>query len=128
MILLDTCTLLWLVGAQAEISEKALLAVKKNKGSLYVSAISAFEIGIKVKKKKLKLPKKVEDWFSLALQLHGIKELEITSDILISSVQLPLHHTDPADRIIIATASHYNLTILTPDDHMKKYSGINVVW
>ena len=128
MILLDTCVLLWLVSDLEQLSEKAITTISKNKESIYVSAISAFEIAIKVEKKKLKLPKKAQEWFDLALRLHGIKELSITSDILIKSVQLQQHHADPADRIIIATASQHRLTLITPDEHIKKYHGVDVVW
>lgn len=128
MILLDTCTFLWLVADQERLSNKAHQKIAKYTGNIYLSAISAFEIAIKVEKEKLKLPLPTQDWFSLALKLHGIKELAITSDILISAAQLPQHHFDPADRIIIATAERHNLDLITPDAHIKKYINIEVLW
>jgi len=66
--------------------------------------------------------------FSSVVKLHGIKELPVTSEILINATQLPKHHFDPADRIIIATAECNNLTIITPDAHIKKYSNVEVIW
>ncbi len=57
MLLLDTCTLLWLVADQAHLTKKATDSILDNQGLIYVSAISAFEIAIKVKKKKLQLKK-----------------------------------------------------------------------
>lgn len=128
MIILDTCVLLWLVADQEKLSDLAIETIRKNKGMIYLSAISAFEIAIKVEKKKLKLPRKTVEWFELALRLHGIKEIPINSEILMQSVQLPSHHADPADRIIIATAKYKHLMIITPDEHVAKYRSVKTIW
>ena len=128
MVLLDTCSLLWLVADQDKLSDVAKAYISKHEGMIYVSAISAFEIAIKVEKKKLFLPKETEDWFYSALALHGLTEIPLTSTCLITSAQLPTYHYDPADRIIIATAKEKRLTIITPDEHIKKYLDISVIW
>jgi PIN domain nuclease of toxin-antitoxin system len=128
MMLLDTCTLLWLVGDQTQLSKLAKECIGKNAGSLYISAISAFEIAIKVEKKKLFLPKDPAEWFALALKLHGIIELPLSAEYLIQSAQLPTHHHDPADRMIIATAKCEKYKIITPDLHIKQYTDISVIW
>lgn len=128
MILLDTCTLLWLTTDQAALSDVALAKIGKSRGALYVSAISAFEIAIKVKKKKLILPKRPLEWFALALSLHGLQEIPISADILGLSVDLTEHHQDPADRIIIATAQLNKMTLLTPDRHIHQYQEVKVLW
>lgn len=128
MILLDTCALLWLSMEQSSLSEAAIEAIKSNKGFLYVSSISAFEVAIKVKKKKLKLKTAPLEWFKLLVELHGLKELPVTSDILITSVQLPEHHKDPCDRMIIATAKLNNLALLTADKEIKRYRSIKTIW
>lgn len=128
MLLLDTCTLLWLVGDQEQLSKTAKTQLAQNAGKLYVSAISAFEIALKVEKKKLRLPKIPTEWFSLALKLHGIIEIPLSSEYLIKSAQLPLHHNDPADRMIVATALCEKAKIVTPDAHIKCYTEISVIW
>lgn len=128
MILLDTCTLLWLAADQSQLSDKAIDAISKSNGLIYVSSISAFEIAIKVKKKKLQLKGKASTWFDLALNLHGITEISTSAEIFLEAVNLPEHHHDPADRIIIATAKLNNLTLITPDQHIKRYRSIKTVW
>lgn len=128
MLLLDTCTLLWLVGDQQKLSSTAKKIISKKSGSLFVSAISAFEIGIKLQKKKLQLPLPLLTWFPESLNLHGLKELPVTAEIAAMSTILPAIHSDPSDRILIATAQVHRLTILTPDTHLQQYPTIKWIW
>ena len=44
------------------------------------------------------------------------------------AAELPMHHQDPADRIIIATAQANQLEIVTPDQHIRQYLDVKVVW
>ncbi len=128
MILLDTCVLLWLASDQKKISKGAVQSIKKNPGGLYVSSISALEIGIKNHKKKLILPKEPMDWYEDVLNFHGIGEIPVDYRVAIISSGLTGYHNDPADRMIIATAQIYNCPILTPDPLIKKYSQVTVIW
>src|SRR5262245_906729 len=99
MLLLDTCTLLWLVGEQKQLSVKAKDAIGSNAGKLFASSISAFEIGVKFQKKLLFLPKAPEEWFTQCMDLHGLTEIPVNHRIALQATQLPIHHKDPADRI-----------------------------
>lgn len=128
MILLDTCTFLWLVAEQESLSAKARDLIDKNAGRLYLSAISAFEIGIKYHKKLLGLPLKPEKWVDLALEYHGINEIPVDKKIAIASTLLPFQHKDPIDRMILATAQIHKLTLLSPDDKFKLYTMVDVQW
>ncbi|HLP46982.1 MAG TPA: type II toxin-antitoxin system VapC family toxin [Candidatus Deferrimicrobium sp.] len=128
MYLLDTCTLIWLVSQQISLTEKVKKILKNNAGNLYISAISAFEIAIKTVKGKIELPLPPDEWFREAIRLHGIEEIPINSEIAGKSALLPGIHNDPCDRIIIATAIHENMIIITKDEHFSKYPGIRVVW
>ena len=128
MLLLDTCTLLWLVGQQQHLSEQAKAALTKSSGSLFISAISAFEIGVKSQKGLLTLPMPVATWLRQAMELHGIDYLAVDCEVAIRATQLPNLHRDPADRIIIATAMVHQLKIITPDQHIQAYPEIETVW
>src|SRR5688572_30646705 len=98
MFLLDTCTLLWLVSDQSQLSDAARDSIAAGAGGLFVSAISAFEIGVKHEKGKLELPSPPSKWFPRALKLHGIKAVALTPRILLRSTSLPALHSDPMDR------------------------------
>ncbi len=128
MILLDTCTLLWLVMDQQHLTSKARETIFKNQENLFVSAGSVFEIGIKVQKGKLSLPQKTSLWFAKSLELHGLQGMDISAEIAAFSTELPLIHLDPFDRILIATAQVHDLTILTPDTHIRQYPNVKTVW
>ncbi len=128
MLLLDSCTLLWLVDQQTRLSSTAVLLLRQNAGDLYVLAISAFEISQKHMAGRLRLPSVPEVWFLRAVQVHGLSELPVTSEIAIRATQLPPLHKDPADRILIATAQSRGLDILTPDRLISAYPGVRVRW
>lgn len=127
MTLLDTCTLLWLVGAQEKLSRRVITTLRNSAGRIFVSAISAFEIGVKAKKGLLLLPLPITEWFPLALMSHGLTEIPVTSKVLTGALALPDLHNDPADRIIIATALENHLTLLTPDKQIHSYP-VPVLW
>ncbi len=124
VILLDTCTFLWLADPTVTLPGTVTTALRKCPSSeRYVSAISAFEIGYKDASGKLSLPKHPKTWFAENCALRGIQSLPINDSIALRASQLPRHHPDPADRLIISTALEYGLTILTPDKHFAAYSA-----
>ncbi len=128
MILLDTCTLLWLTLDQTGLSERAKALLRANPGSLYVSPITAFEIGQKYARGKLELSLPPDTWFELALHLHGLKEARLDSQILLMATRLPDLHRDPFDRILMATSRILKQTLLTPDPHIRAYPEIQTEW
>ncbi len=128
MLLLDTCTLLWLVGDQGRLSQRARHLLAEHRGLLFVSAISAFEIGIKHRRGGLTLPMAPDEWFEAALGFHGLGEIPVGSRIAARSTQLPPLHADPADRIIVASAQAHGFTILTPDELIRAYPEVETAW
>lgn len=128
MVLLDTCTLLWLAADQMKLSEAARAVIAENGGNLFVSSISSFEIAIKHHKKKIVLPSAPQKWFPAVLEHHGIMEIPVDSGIAMASAALPLLHNDPADRIIVATAKAFNMPIVSPDRLISQYRDTEVRW
>ena len=128
MLILDTCVLLWLADDQDRIPPHARDLIQANAGALYVSAISAFEIGIKCARGRLQLPLPPEEWLTRALVVHGVSECPVTSRIAVRSTALPMFHADPCDRIIIATAQLYGCAVITPDAHIRAYPEVRVEW
>ena len=95
---------------------------------LFVSAISAFEIGLHHTRGRIVLPRPPEEWFLGAINQHDIEPLSISWGIAVRSSQLPDIHRDPADRIIIATARYHGLIILSPDHLIGSYPNVIVAW
>lgn len=130
MILLDTHTLLWWVSCPGELSAKASRAVETGAetGTLLVSSISAWEVAVLVKKKRLKLDRPVEDWIALVEAIPALKFLAVDNAIAVRSVGLEGLHDDPADRIIAATAMTLGCALVTKDKRLRGYEPLKTVW
>lgn len=128
MVLLDTCTLLWWTLDPDKLSKKAskeCLKIRKEKG--YVSSISFWEIGIKIKKNKIEIPLSFESYVDKVKSINNLIIIPITEDIWVKNILLDWEHSDPADRTIVSTAIIYNIHIVTKDKIMKKYFK-NTIW
>lgn len=119
-LVLDTCALLWLAAGSSRISNRTFRIID-NAEIVYVSAISAWEISLKVAQEKLRLPLSAREWFDSALEQHNIVVAPLDLDILFSANQLPWHHRDPADRFVIATAMKMDAVIVTGDQKFFMY-------
>jgi len=128
MLLLDTCTLVWLDSDPALLSATARQEIGNQARSLFVSSVSALELAIKIRKGKLTLPMPLETWFPGVFAAHGIDEIVVDWRVSAATGALPLLHSDPFDRIIIATAKLNNQSIVTPDQLIRAYSDVSVVW
>jgi PIN domain nuclease of toxin-antitoxin system len=128
MILLDTCTLLWLVLDQSQLSAGATACIRQHAARLYVSPLTAFEIGQKAAAGKLALELTPARWFARALELHGLRECAFTSAIALRASALPRLHADPFDRILVATAQNDAFTLLTPDPKIRAYPDLLTLW
>jgi PIN domain nuclease of toxin-antitoxin system len=127
-LLLDTCAILWLADDQVRLTPTVVAAIGGNAPSLFVSAISAFEISLKHHKGKLTLPMEPHHWWSLALASHGLRVLPVSDTIALASTALPPLHHEPCDRIIIATASEFECRIVTSDALIGQYAEATVLW
>lgn len=128
MILLDTCTLLWLASDPTRLSPKAAEAIRGSGEFVEVSAITAWEIAWKQAKGHLELGMPARAWFKLAMQVQQVRECSITASIALRTAELPRIHGDPADRFIVATALELGLPIVTPDHLIRQYPGVTTVW
>ncbi len=124
-MLLDTCALLWLAEGGGKLSEEIRNRIEAAP-VVYVSAISAFEIGIKCRSGKLKLPVKPAEWFRQIVDHHGLVVEPLDWDVCIEATELPPIHKDPCDRFIIATAKLRSIPVVTGDPGFSAY-GIEVL-
>jgi PIN domain nuclease of toxin-antitoxin system len=127
-IIIDTCVLLWMVGAPKKLSENARRLITENQAGLCVSAISAFEISIKHKKKKLLLPTDPWQWFEQAADFYNLKEIPISAKIAALAPTVNVPHADPCDRIIIASAMTHGFHIVSPDHLIHECPDVQVSW
>jgi|SRR4029079_1538839 len=129
MIVLDTHSLLWWALDPDKLSRKAhkLLAELERSGG-FASAISIWELGIKVKRGKLELPLSVEELARRIAQTGVVELLPVDTTTWLRSLALPWDHADPADRVIVATALIKDVPLLTKDSLMRAFPGVKCVW
>lgn len=127
-MILDTCALLWLAEGKPENRLSAqTLDLINNAPLVYVSAISGFEIGIKVRSGKLNLPALPDEWFDAVLEFHHLQHINLSLNMCLRASELPKIHKDPCDRFIIATALMLDMPVVTSDARFKEY-GVDVVF
>jgi len=126
VILLDTHVWVWWLTGHARMTPTLLKHLQAHQPSgLGVSVISCWEVGKLVENGKLTLSVPVDQWVKQGLAFPGIRLLELTPDIAVASTQLPQpFHRDPADQIIVATARHHNVPILTTDARILAYPHV----
>lgn len=129
MIVLDTHALLWWALDPDQLSSPARAAVEQmeQQGGL-ASAISIWELGIKVKRGKLELPIRVEE-FARRIERGGVVELvPVDTNVWLRSLSLPWEHSDPADRVIVATALMRGVPLLTKDSAIREFKEVQSIW
>ncbi|MCL2358066.1 MAG: type II toxin-antitoxin system VapC family toxin [Defluviitaleaceae bacterium] len=125
--LLDTHAFLWYFWDSAELSACASNIIEDGNVQKYISIASLWEFAIKYSMRKLSFDGGVTHLWEMLSQ-NGFVILPITRshlELLIS--ELPFHHRDPFDRLIIATAKAEDLTIVTIDENIQKYD-VPWVW
>jgi len=131
MIVLDTHVWVLFVSNPELLSKRAkraLDAAMEEKGIL-ISSISAWEVAVLVAKKRLRLTLDVTDWLTKSEALPFITFIPVDNAVAIKSVNLPQPlHSDPADRIIIATAISMGAPLVTKDEKILKYAHIQTIW
>ena len=117
-LLLDTRVLVWLMLGEPMLGTKAKAAIRlaAREDRLLVSAITPWEIGVLVSKKRIDLHRDVMEWVRAAISLPGVSLAPLEPEIAVASTRLPWQmHADPADRILAATAQHLGATLVTAD-------------
>ena len=124
-LLLDTCAAIWVANGDP-ISGEARNAIEENAevGSILISPMTAWEIATLANKGRLKLSMAPEPWFDALLSLPGIRLAPMPPRTLIASAFLPGDPpSDPADRIIAATARAENLILMTRDRRLLDFGN-----
>lgn len=121
-IFLDTHVLLWWLDDNPLLSKKVRSTIANSENLVVLSSVVIWEIRIKQALGKLEITPN----FYEVLKNEGFEMLSITPDHAYAVGELPMHHRDPFDRMIIAQARLEGLTIATHDAVFKKY-GVSVL-
>ena len=125
-VLLDTHTFIWYIEGNTSLTEKAREIIEFSADNVYLSIISLWEIAIKTGKNKLSMQNEYDDLLDVLNSLN-IEVLPITFVDTQIYKNLPLHHSDPFDRMIISQAINNSLTIVGCDQSFNDYP-IQILW
>ena len=128
MLLLDTHTFVWLASDLDKLADAAQEAIDMEADSLFISGITGLEIALAAKRQRLILPTEPTEFIHKAMLQHDVRQIPVTVEIGCQAAALPDEHNDPFDRIIIATARHHGMTIISKDSMFAHYPEITVVW
>lgn len=124
--ILDTHAFLWALAGDTRMSPRARDVFVGNT-DLLLSIASIWEILIKVQCGKLYLPRPSAPYVFNKLAEHRINQLPINLDHLLTFEELPMHHRDPFDRMLIAQSIEEDFPVITGDPVFRKYP-IRVIW
>ena len=126
-LLLDTQSWLWLQASPDRLNQQAFKLLGDPTVELLLSAASSWEIAIKYARGKLPLPLAPAEYVPDRMRLSGVAALPVTHSHALHVANLPHHHRDPFDRLLIAQAQLDGLTILTADKVFEQYD-VPVLW
>lgn len=126
-LLLDTQVLLWFLLDDPRLSEKAQANIVADEVSIFVSPASIWEIAIKISLGKYALPAPFASFWNEQLQTNDFSLLPISVPHAAQVANLPFHHRDPFDRLIIAQALVEGLSVASSDNAFDRY-GVTRIW
>lgn len=125
--LLDTHAFLWWINDDPRLSANAREIIADSSLELLLSSASAWEIVIKSKLGRMKLPPRPDQFILEQMALNSIESLPINIVHALHVYHLPDHHRDPFDRLIIAQAQIEKIPIITSDGQIAKYR-VEILW
>ena len=126
-LLLDTHTLYWYIEGAPQIKATTQKLIQDVSNEILLSPVSYWEIAIKVSLGKWKLNRSYLDFIALALNQYGFEVLAILPTQTAAVVELPFHHRDPFDRLLVAQALVEKVAIISNDPALDAY-GITRLW
>jgi PIN domain nuclease of toxin-antitoxin system len=126
-LLLDSHVVLWSLYEPEQLSQRARDLIADQANELFISHITMLEIANKVAARRLPLAGWSVDRMVQRVEELGAALLPITLPDILTAAQLPPHHADPLDRILIVQAQTLDLVFLTRDGDIPKYD-VKTIW
>ena len=125
--LLDTGAWLWSVFEPERMSAEAHEVFGDRSQEVFLSAATSWEVAIKVAAGKLSLPEPPVSYVPSRMASQGLRPLIISHQHALAIWEMPLHHRDPFDRLLIAQARLEEMVLITNDSVFRRYP-VNVLW
>ena len=124
-LLLDTHVLIWTQEESPKLGPHAKILILDDANELVISPISTLEIARLIKQNRLEIDKSIDAWLNTSMLSLKASTQDITHEIALESYQLPEpFHSDPVDRILVATARLHEMTLITADERILAYPSV----
>jgi PIN domain nuclease of toxin-antitoxin system len=120
MVVLDTSALIYWTLDPARLSKKAEKSITVA-DAIVISSISIWEIGIKVKRKRLAIPLPLETYVEKLKKVDRVEVMAVSEEVWMKNLELAWGHRDPADRTIVATAMLMDSPLVTSDRVIRRF-------
>ncbi|MEI6414943.1 MAG: type II toxin-antitoxin system VapC family toxin [Pseudomonadota bacterium] len=121
ILILDTHIWIWWIEQDDRLPNRLQQLIRDFDGTVAISAASVYEMTLLAQRQRIKLSLDIDDWIRHATQDVDIDILPVNATIAQSAGCLPLHHGDPLDRIIIASALHHDAILASRDGRFPDY-------
>lgn len=126
-VLLDSHAFLWWIGDDPRLSPGAREVIAEGGNEIFFSAASAWELAIKSRLGRLRMPADFERFVADQIELNGFSVLPVELSHALRVHGLPPHHKDPFDRMLIAQALVEDMPLVSRDRRLAGY-GVRLVW
>ncbi len=126
-LLLDTCAFIWLGSDPEKLGARAREALDEASAEILLSDVTIWEISLKWQAGKLELPAPPRTWIEDQRSAWDLARAPLVLEHFYRSTELPLHHRDPFDRLLVSQGIVDGLTIVTPDAAVRAYP-VPVIW
>ena len=126
--LLDTHVWLWMEREPERLGSKTVQLVADRASSLALSTMSSLELAQLIERGRVSIKGDLLSWIDRSIERLSLESIPLTSAIAVRAYQLPGNfHSDPADRILVATARSQELVIITADERILAYPHVAVM-
>jgi PIN domain nuclease of toxin-antitoxin system len=126
-VLLDTHTFLWWNTEDPRLSTRARQVISDGNNEVFLSVASVWEMAIKAARGRLILPEPPAQYVPSRMGLYRFQPLPVQISHAAHVHDLPPHHNDPFDRLLIAQSQLESLPILTVDADFNRYD-VEIIW
>lgn len=128
-VLLDTHTWIWMAGTPERLPIQVQSILDLANTDCFLSPISVWEVLLLARKNRIVLDREPMAWVEASVEQLRLSILPITLEIAMDTNRLDgFDRQDPGDRFIVATARVHQLTLLTADEWILRWSGVKTLW
>lgn len=128
-VLLDTCAVIWAVSDPDALPEVVREALTARESVVGVSVITCAELACLQDRKRIAINEHWKTWFNRCLEVNSWRVFDINLRVIQEAYSLPdSFHSDPVDRVLVATARLHDLTLVTADVRIRNYPHVLSLW